>query len=527
MFEAAAAEQDAPAPPAGPQSPASPARRRRSGVHAPPEEGAGEESMDVDVSEDDVPPPPPDPPAPDSEDESDDGDMSVTGEFGPGIVARRRSMSLAGRERRTSRMRSSIAVPPGGADAAEFTVALDRPPPPETDVFRALRAVANGAAERDGEARSDGEADMDMDMDVATAMTRLMAVRDSMGGRPSRGDDSFTSTEDSFDGADAGDRTVNLTHLVDSFHTSDDGDCTAMSVTSDVPPHPTTVPSPSPTRAPPVPTPSVSVPSLPGPGPRQLSVSAFSDANCSRAPAKATAPVALSPAKVIRKATAPVAPPHQPRKRLPGGAAAQTAASPKRRAVAVGGASTQVPVRPAASPSPEKALLNRARRPSGYYRKSLAGVGAPAAEPPVASPARASPRKPASATTTTATASATAPASASAAKPPQFTPRFPSSGPKRDDGHSVREARRSPVPASPVVLTRDGRERVFEQAVPADAVDEDGPEGVDEDEDDAADSQGVVGIDPGEWASTVEGDYVPEDDDMVSSQLRAAAWLSV
>jgi hypothetical protein len=175
----------------------------------------------------------------DVDSERDEGDMSITGDFGPGIISRRLTMSLAGRDRRRSRMRSSITIPPSetGMEAKEFTVSVDRPLPPETDAFKALEAIANRSTQGndDGIASEDGEADMD----VSTAVTRLLTVKNSTGGQPPVRDsveDSFSSTEDSFDGVDAGDRTVNVTNLMGSFRApeydkDDVGDVT-MSATS-------------------------------------------------------------------------------------------------------------------------------------------------------------------------------------------------------------------------------------------------------------------------------------------------------
>ena len=252
--------------------PRSPSRRsdighgRHSNVPANHEEEEGEESMDL--SADDIPPTilPPfllhagngstqdNNTAHNSDEDSEEegGDMSMTGEFGQGIVSRRRTMSMAGRERRKSRMRSSITIPPSeaGMEAKEFTVSVDRPPPPENDAFKALKAIANGnRQDNDGVASEDGE----VDMDVTTAVTRLLAVRNSTGGQVPVNDlieDSFTSTEDSLDGVDAGDRTMNVTNLMGSFRASDygmddEGDVTmsaASMISAPISTHPASAP---------------------------------------------------------------------------------------------------------------------------------------------------------------------------------------------------------------------------------------------------------------------------------------------
>lgn len=144
-------------------------------------------------------------------DDTEEGNMSITEEFGDGIFAQRQAPAVISEPRRRSRMRSSITVPASvnGTQSTDFTVSVDRSPPPETDAFRALKAMANGnRLDPEGEGEEIGE----IDMDVTTAVSRLIAARNSISG--SQADNSF-STEGSMDAED--DHTMNMTSVMDNL----------------------------------------------------------------------------------------------------------------------------------------------------------------------------------------------------------------------------------------------------------------------------------------------------------------------
>ena len=524
---------------------------RRSSLAAPAyrdDEEEGEESMDL--SMDDLPPPAIPPPFPlhtesgsnqdnnvvhnsyedDDSDEDDEGDMSMTGEFGRGIVSRRRTISMAGRERRKSRMRSSITIPPSeaGEEPKEFTVSVDRPPPPEDDAFKALKAIANGnRSEDDDVASEDGE----VDMDVSTAVTRLLAVRNSTDGQlPINNpvEDSFTSTDDSFDGADAGDRTVNVTNLMGSFRASDYGmdevTSAASMVSAPIPTYPTPKPKPTPASvtastskpAPFVPASSSAIP-VPVFNKSKSSVSATQGPlNASRAPSPAKPVSSRIPSPVkqsIKKFTAAFAPPFQPLKRplAPSqDGPNDTVASPnKKRAVTAGASSSQrvpVPVVPAGTPArklpPDTGLPTKARRPSGYYRKSLVGPSAQV--------------------------EASVDTQHSASTSEQKSIARPVS-PKKLSSSTAREissqslaipspTRGSPSPPSPAVKRRINAEpRVPDPITPGNARNDGVVESIEDIQAKTALlSPTAQNIDPGQWASAVHGDDIPQEDDLVS-----------
>lgn len=564
----------------GPQSPSrrsSVSLRRRSSVRNPQDEEDGEESMDV--SADDIPPPTITASFPSQENEStdrhddtghdseedgvgedDEGDMSMTGDFGPGIVSRRRTMSMAARDRRSSRMRSSITIPPSenGAETKEFTVSVDRPPPPETDTFRALKAIANGArpAEDNDVASEDGEADMD----VTTAVSRLLAVRESTGGPlPPDGcvEDSFTTTEDSFDGVDSGERTMNMTNLMRSFRASDygmedEGDVT-MSAASMVGAPISTYPAQAPESdlAFTVPSTKVSEPHTPASSASRLPVPTFSKSfiPTTSNPNRATSPAKpSSPAKQpIKQFTAAFAPPHQPPKRplaasVTDGPNATVTSPNKRRAVAANESSTRrvsVPVEPPSSQnistsqaSPGKKRLPTTRRPSGYYRKSLADVGAPAG-------ATADSRLSVSMSAPQRRQSIARPASpkklatASAVQPSALSPKAPiTDARKEEEVACAREASRqsfaipsptrgSPSPASPSVKSRFHAEvHASDLLSPIHANNGGIVESIESNIQIDAPTPSLTNadnIDPGQWATAVEGDDISQDDDLVSN----------
>lgn len=157
----------------------------------------------------------------------DDGNMSMTGDFGDGILSQRQSSVAPFESRRKSRMRSSIPIPvsANGFEPTDFTVSVDRPPPPETDAFKALKAMANGNRPDDVDDVEDESEETEMD--VTTAVSRLIAVRNSVGGFQM--DDSF-STEDSMDLED--DRTMNMTSVMSNLQ-GVDMDTSAMQVDDD------------------------------------------------------------------------------------------------------------------------------------------------------------------------------------------------------------------------------------------------------------------------------------------------------
>ncbi|GJJ09533.1 hypothetical protein Clacol_003756 [Clathrus columnatus] len=141
-----------------------------------------------------------------SDSSMEDENMSMTGHLGGGSPPRRQSLTVASEPRRGSRMRSSISIPVSTNGSTDFTVSVDRPPPPESDAFKALKAMANGNRPDTNE---NDEETGELDMDVTTAVSRLMAARDSVG--MFYEGDSF-STDDSMDAAN--DHTMNMTSVM-------------------------------------------------------------------------------------------------------------------------------------------------------------------------------------------------------------------------------------------------------------------------------------------------------------------------
>ena len=175
----------------------------------------------------------------DDEDDEDDEDMEVTEAIALNIN-RKQSLSHSQQQaaaRRMSRRRSSYksASAPRRKSVAndvanqslegseanqsvesdspmEFTVPLDTAlskPKPPSDAWLALQAIANASTNENEE----------QEMELTSAIDRLQRVRESLSGRDngdglSEQDDSFTSSEDSFDSVDAGDRTVNVTSIL-------------------------------------------------------------------------------------------------------------------------------------------------------------------------------------------------------------------------------------------------------------------------------------------------------------------------
>ena len=556
--------------PQSPSQPSSPSHRRR--PHDPREDG--EESMDV--SADDIPPSTiisshsqhtengtihnsRNDQDGDVDSEEDDGEMSMTEEFGVGIVSRRRTASLAGRDRRKSRMRSSISIPPtvDGVEATDFTVPIDRPPPPESQAFKALKAVANGNKpdHDDGVASEDGE----IDMDVTTAVSRLLAIRASTGGQfpmTERVDDSFTTTEDSFEAVDAEDRTVNMTSLMGSFRASDCGidneeDVTmsaASMISVPISTYPPSALESSTTPARFLPDLSASTPPVPAAS-KSISIAQGSTvASRPPSPVKPTTSRVASPIKLpIKQFTAAFAPPHQPMKRPlsasgTDGPNALVTSPNKRRAVAASESSTRRVSVPVAPPSPEEnpngqaslstGLPTNARRPSGYYRKSLAGAGAqpgpPAGSQPSVSTSGYQRRQ-----SVVPSASPKRLSTAPTPKPPAFAPGMSSTGVQgREEVSCAREAskqsiatlnptRGSPSPWSPAIK----RHSVVVNS-PGDASLVGAPNGNDGimervPQDRPASSQTQAqNVDPGQWASTIHGEDIPQDDDLVSCRVR-------
>ncbi|EIW86480.1 hypothetical protein CONPUDRAFT_95011, partial [Coniophora puteana RWD-64-598 SS2] len=107
-----------------------------------------------------------------------------------------------------------------GSQPMEFTVPLDKPPPPPSEAWLALRSVTHSGDTPYEPPQSDD--DGEQEMDLTSAVSRLQAARDSMGMGANDGqqDDSFTSTEDSFQGneepeaASEGNYTINVTQLM-------------------------------------------------------------------------------------------------------------------------------------------------------------------------------------------------------------------------------------------------------------------------------------------------------------------------
>jgi hypothetical protein len=501
----------------------------------------------------------------DADSEQDEGDMSITGDFGPGIVSRRRTMSLAGRDRRRSRMRSSITIPPSetGMEAKEFTVSVDRPHPPETDAFKALKAIANGSRQEndDGVASEDGE----VDMDVSTAVTRLLAVRNSTGGQPpvhDRVEDSFSSIEDNFDDVDTGDCTVNVTNLMGSFRepeydTDDVGDVT-MSATSvigaPISMSPASV-SLTPSTAAPVTT--KPAPFVPSSSASMLPVLTFNGSSVPSTPGSSNAGRGRTPSPVkpvfsrpaspvkqpIKQFTAAFAPPHQPLKR-PLAASVQDGPNPtvtspnKRRAVTVNESSTRkisVPVVPptpkaiASQPSPSKGLPTKARRPSGYYRKSLAGPNTHA-EAQAVQPS-------------TSTSGPHSRQSGARLAPPKWesnvsatdpTPKVPLSNAQNGEVSCAHEISRQsvaissptlgcPIPASLATKHRPRADPQVSDPISAVyAIDDGAIESVEDNPENTPSlcaTQVQQNVNAGQWASNVHGEDVPQEDALVSYHI--------
>ncbi|KAF8139971.1 Spc7 kinetochore protein-domain-containing protein [Boletus edulis] len=125
----------------------------------------------------------------------------------------------------------------------EFTIPLIRPPEPPSEAWLALRsATHSGDTPYIPSSDDDGEnGDGAQEMELTDAVSRLQAARASLGlgeaGAEEGGEDSFTSTEDSFvdEGVgndEGGNRTVNVTQLMRRVSLGPSADSTMTSVFS-------------------------------------------------------------------------------------------------------------------------------------------------------------------------------------------------------------------------------------------------------------------------------------------------------
>ncbi|KII93693.1 hypothetical protein PLICRDRAFT_131726 [Plicaturopsis crispa FD-325 SS-3] len=181
-----------------------------------------------------------------SPDEDEGEDMDITNVLG-GMIPSRRS-SLAARRRSSvapAAPRPPLAVvsaqpPPDddntqstnyseetsqytdedGTQPMEYTVPIARAlnPPEKNEAWLALRAITHSGdtphSPHDSDEEDDAGGRGEQGMELTDAMDRLMAARASLGAPPATGEDSFTSTEDSFGSGDAGDATMNVTSLM-------------------------------------------------------------------------------------------------------------------------------------------------------------------------------------------------------------------------------------------------------------------------------------------------------------------------
>lgn len=191
----------------------------------------------------------------------DDDDMEMTEAISQNIM-RKRSLSLGVQPRRPlSNVRDSInprdiqnpssepdqsytedSTTSTSTSAVEYTVPLVKPPAPPTDAWLALRSVTHSGDTPYEAPPSDEDEDGAQGMDLTDAVQRLMAVRQSLdlgrGANEESGsqgeEDSFASTNDSFEDGDDGNRTVNVTGLLNraSLGAATDADST-MELTGD------------------------------------------------------------------------------------------------------------------------------------------------------------------------------------------------------------------------------------------------------------------------------------------------------
>lgn len=206
------------------------------------------------------------------DEEYDDDDMEMT-EAIPHNIIRKRSLSLGLQSRRplsTVPVRPRDSVNPHGEEQLpgsdpdqsygdenttstsastdpdqsqlqEYTVPLIKPPAPPTDAWLALRSVTH-SGDTPYEAPLSDEEDGEQGMELTDAVQRLMAVRQSFGSAGAGNhevseqiqEDSFASTDDSFDEGDEGNHTVNVTGLIRraSMGAASEGNST-MEVTED------------------------------------------------------------------------------------------------------------------------------------------------------------------------------------------------------------------------------------------------------------------------------------------------------
>ena len=232
---------------------ASPSRRRSYMRRSVAFSDNGEESMDMDMDDTALGPaafliangdPANVDDAYDNEDEEyegDDDDMEMTEAISRNII-RKRSLSLGVRPRHPlSNARDSINPPDiqnpssepdqsymedsttsTSTSTVEYTIPLVKPPAPPTDAWLALRSVTHSGDTPYEAPASDEDDDGAQGMELRDAEQRLLAVRQSQDlerrASDESGDhgeeDSFSSTNDSFQDGDDGNHTVNVTGLM-------------------------------------------------------------------------------------------------------------------------------------------------------------------------------------------------------------------------------------------------------------------------------------------------------------------------